>query len=115
MSEYTIYHNPRCKKSRETLKLLEDKGVNYDVVQYLKEVPTKDELKKILAKLNVKPLNLVRKEEKKYKEEYKNLDLNDEEWIEVMHQNPKLIQRPIVVKGNKAVIGRPPENVKELF
>ncbi|KAB1063777.1 arsenate reductase (glutaredoxin) [Salibacter halophilus] len=115
MSEYTIYHNPRCKKSRETLKLLEDKGVNYDVVQYLKEVPTKDELKKILAKLNVKPFNLVRKEEKKYKEEYKNLDLNDEEWIEVMHQNPKLIQRPVVVKGNKAIIGRPPENVNELF
>jgi arsenate reductase len=115
MSEFTIYHNPRCKKSRETLKLLEDKGVNYDVVHYLKEVPTKDDLKKILAKLNVNPFDLVRKEEKKYKEEYKKLNLNDEEWIEVMRQNPKLIQRPIVVKGNKAVIGRPPENVEELF
>ncbi|MDR9397786.1 arsenate reductase (glutaredoxin) [Salibacter sp.] len=115
MSEYTIYHNPRCKKSREALQMLEDKGVSFDVVQYLKEVPTKEELKKILAKLNVKPFDLVRKEEKKFKEEYKKLNLNDEEWIEVMHQNPKLIQRPVVVKGNRAVIGRPPENVNELF
>lgn len=115
MSEYTIYHNPRCKKSREALQMLEDEGVSFDVVQYLKEVPTKEELKKILAKLNVKPFDLVRKEEKKFKEEYKKLNLNDEEWIEVMHQNPKLIQRPVVVKGNRAVIGRPPENVNELF
>lgn len=115
MSEYTIYHNPRCKKSREALQMLEDKGVSFDVVQYLKEVPTKEELKKILAKLNVKPFDLVRKEEKKFKEEYKKLNLNDEEWVEVMHQNPKLIQRPVVVKGNRAVIGRPPENVNELF
>lgn len=95
--------------------MLEDKGVSFDVVQYLKEVPTKEELKKILAKLNVKPFDLVRKEEKKFKEEYKKLNLNDEEWVEVMHQNPKLIQRPVVVKGNRAVIGRPPENVNELF
>lgn len=95
--------------------MLEDEGVSFDVVQYLKEVPTKEELKKILAKLNVKPFDLVRKEEKKFKEEYKKLNLNDEEWIEVMHQNPKLIQRPVVVKGNRAVIGRPPENVNELF
>jgi arsenate reductase len=115
MSEYTIYHNPRCKKSREALQMLEDKAVSFDVVQYLKEVPTKEELKKILSKLNVKPFDLVRKEEKKFKEEYKKLNLSDEEWIEVMYQNPKLIQRPVVVKGNRAVIGRPPENVNELF
>jgi len=112
--KYTIYHNPRCSKSREALSLLEEEGAEIEIVKYLDDVPTEDQLLKLLAKLNMKPFDLVRKTEKIYKEEYKNLSLNDHEWVKVMIENPKLIERPIVVKGNKAIIGRPPSLVKEL-
>ncbi|HKJ44855.1 MAG TPA: arsenate reductase (glutaredoxin) [Balneolales bacterium] len=110
-----IYHNPRCGKSRETLKILQDNGVEPEIVKYLDDVPTADELKNILDKLKMKPEELVRKTEKIYKEKFKGKELSDEEWIKAMTEYPKLIQRPIVVKGNKAVLGRPPENVKELI
>jgi arsenate reductase len=110
-----IYHNPRCGKSRETLKILQDNGVEPEIVKYLEDIPTAEELKNILGKLKMKPEALVRKTEKIYKEKFKGKELSDEEWIEAMIKYPKLIQRPIVVKGNKAVLGRPPENVKELI
>lgn len=112
--KYTIYHNPRCSKSREALALLEADNVEIEVIKYLENIPTEEELLLLLAKLNIEPFDLVRKGEKLYKEQYKNLKLNDHEWIKVMIENPKLIERPIVVKGNRAIIGRPPVLVKEL-
>ena len=113
-NKYTIYHNPRCSKSREALSILEEEGAEVEIVKYLQNVPTEEEMLLLLSKLNLKPFDIVRKGEKLYKEEYKNLTLNDHEWIKVMLENPKLIERPIVVKGNKAIIGRPPVLVREL-
>lgn len=109
-----IYHNPRCRKSREALQLLKENGIEPTVKEYLKEVPSAAELKEVLAMLNIPALELVRKEEDLYKKEYKNLNLNEEEWIQVMVENPKLIQRPIVIKNKKAIIGRPPQEVLNL-
>tara|TARA_B100000809_G_C14802607_1_gene410831 strand:- start:52 stop:390 length:339 start_codon:yes stop_codon:yes gene_type:complete len=110
-----IYHNPRCSKSRETLQLIKDAGVEVEIVEYLKAIPTAEELKMILMKLNLKPTDIIRKGEAVYKEKFKNSDFNDDEWIKVMLEYPKLIERPIVIKGNKAILGRPPQNVLELF
>jgi arsenate reductase len=113
----TIYHNPRCTKSRETLKLVETSGKEFKVVEYLENTPDKNELKKILQQLNLKPQDILRKNEAIFKEKFKSLSLNDDEWIKIMIENPKLIERPIVIdnKKNKGVIGRPPENVNELL
>ena len=110
-----IYHNPRCSKSRQTLALLQEKGVEPEVVLYLDTVPTNDELKILLAKLQIRPMQLVRKGEAVWKEKYKGKELSDDEIIAAMISNPKLIERPIVVKDNKAVLGRPPENALELI
>jgi len=110
-----IYHNPRCSKSRQTLKIIEDHGVEPEIIKYLKDVPSKDELKSLIKMLGIKPEELVRKTEKVYKEKYKGKDLSDDEWIEAMVEHPKLIQRPIVVEGKKAILGRPPENVEKLL
>ena len=110
-----IYHNSRCRKSRETLAMIEDNGGNAEIVLYLENVPTKNELKDLLDKLGMTPLQLIRKGEKEWKENYKGKDLNDEEILEAMVKYPKLIERPIVVKGKKAILGRPPENVLELL
>ena len=110
-----IYHNPRCRKSRETLSLLEEKGIEPEIVLYLDKPPTQKELKNLLGFLKMKPTQLLRKGEKIYKEEYKGKELSDAEWIKAMAKHPKLIERPIVVKGKKAILGRPPENVLDLF
>jgi arsenate reductase (glutaredoxin) len=110
-----IYHNPRCTKSREALALIKDSGLEPEIIEYLKQVPTKEELKMILMKLNLKPEEIVRKGESVYKEKLKNMKLSDEEWIQVLLENPILIERPIVVKGNKAVVGRPIDNVVDLI
>ena len=110
-----IYHNPRCRKSRETLAVINDSGNNVQVIEYLKETPSANDLSVILSKLNLKPEQLLRKGEKLFKEEYKGKKLTDQAWIRAMVENPVLIERPIVVKGNKAIIGRPPENVKTLL
>jgi len=110
-----IYHNPRCSKSRQTLQLIKEAGVDVEIIEYLNEVPTAEELKLVLMQLNLKPFEIVRKGEAVYKEKFKNSSFNDDEWIKIMMEYPKLIERPIVVKGNKAVLGRPPENVLELF
>ena len=110
-----IYHNARCRKSREILAIITDAGVEPEVVEYLKTPPTAAELKAILKKLGLAPLQVIRKGEKIFKEEYKGKELSDDEWIAVMAANPILIERPIVVAGNKAVLGRPPENVNELL
>lgn len=108
----TIYHNPRCSKSRETLALLEEKGAAPNVVDYLKTPPSAAELKAILKKLGLKPRDIVRKGEARYAElGLKERTVSDDELIALMVENPILIERPIVVAGGKAAIGRPPETV----
>lgn len=111
----TIYHNPRCSKSRQTLQLLEEHKIQADVRLYLQEPPSVDELKNLLDLLNMSPLELMRTKETLYKELGLSKDSSDEERLQAMHQNPKLIERPIVVHNNQAKLGRPPENVLELF
>ncbi|MEX2335889.1 MAG: arsenate reductase (glutaredoxin) [Fulvivirga sp.] len=111
----TIYHNPRCSKSRDALKLIEDSGSMVEVVEYLKTPPAKDDLRQIIERLGIKPIDLVRKNEPIYKEKYKGKELTDEEWIDAMEEHPILIERPIVLKDGKAILGRPPENVKEFL
>lgn len=111
----TIYHNPRCMKSRQTLQLLRDNGEEPEIVEYLKTPPSPKDLKTILMKLDLKPTDILRKQEKIFKEKFKGMEFSDEEWLQVMHENPKLIERPIVVKGNKAIVGRPPENAEKLL
>lgn len=110
-----IYHNPRCAKSRETLGLITEAGKGFEIVEYLKMPPSFAELKDLLVKLHLKPEQILRKGEALYKEQFKDKKFNDDEWITIMVENPVLIERPIVVKGNKAVLGRPPENVLVLL
>jgi len=114
-AEYVIYHNPRCTKSRATLALLNERGIEPKVVEYLKTPPTAKELKTIVAKLGIKPEELVRKGEDVYKEKFAGKTLTDAQWIEALAANPILIERPIVVHGDKAVIGRPPENIEKIL
>jgi arsenate reductase len=110
-----IYHNPRCSKSRSACGLLEEAGVQAEVVEYLKTPPTKAELRDLLRKLDMKPGELVRKGETVYKENYAGKSLTDEQWLDALVAHPILIERPIVVKGNRAVVARPPERLKELL
>lgn len=110
-----IYHNPRCSKSRQTLKLIKDANAEVEIIEYLNTIPTKKDLKEILEKLNLNAQDILRKTEADYKENFKGKELSNDEWIDAMLKYPKLIERPIVVKGNKAVLGRPPENVLELL
>lgn len=110
-----IYHNPRCRKSRETLEILKTFSKEITVVEYLKTPPSETEIRQILQMLNIKAKDLIRKGEPEYKKNYKGKELTEDEWIGVMLKFPKLIERPIVVSNNKAVIGRPPENVRKLL
>lgn len=110
-----IYHNPKCSKSRCGLELLKDSGKEYQVFDYLKEGITADEIKGLLAKLQLKPIELVRTKEAIWKEQFSNASLTDDEIIAAMVQYPKLIERPIVVVGDKAVIGRPTEKINEII
>lgn len=112
----TIYHNPRCSKSRQTLQLLEENNIKPLIVEYLKSPPSRSELKRILKMLNIKPRDLLRTKEPEYKAQgLDNNTLTDEQIIDIMLAHPKLMERPIVVKDNKAVLGRPPENVLEII
>jgi arsenate reductase (glutaredoxin) len=111
----TIYHNPRCGKSRDTLAIIKERGIEPTVIEYLKTPPTKDELGSILKKLGLKPEQLVRKGEEIYKAKFAGKSLSEEQWLEALATNPILIERPIVIRRNHAVIGRPPEKVRELF
>jgi arsenate reductase len=110
-----IYHNPRCRKSRETLEIIRNKGVEPEIVEYLKDPLTVDQLTDIVDKLGINPSELLRKGEAIYKEEFKGKELSEEEWLYAMAEYPVLMERPVVVKGNKAVLGRPPEKVNELL
>lgn len=114
--EIVIYHNPRCSKSRQTLALIEAQGVTPRVVLYLEAPPSAEDLDGILVKLGVEPQAIVRKGEDLYKElGLAGQALNRQEWLKVLAAHPKLIERPIVVRGDRAVIGRPPENVNALL
>lgn len=116
LSDTIIFHNPRCSKSRETLSLLESQGIQPTVVRYLETPPSAEELDRILTQLGMEPQELMRTKEDRYEElGLAGKTLSRQEAIRVMVENPVLIERPIVVRGNKAVIGRPPERIKELL
>ena len=112
MCDLTIYHNPRCSKSRQTLELIRSKGIEPEIVLYLEEALSADDIADALRMLNMNPLELIRKNEAEFKEHFAGADeLTDEQLIELMRLYPKVIERPIVVNRGKATIGRPPENV----
>ncbi len=115
MSDFTIYHNPRCSKSRTTLALLQDRGIEPQVVLYLETSPDAAEIRSLLQKLGLSAAQLVRRGEEAYKAESLGVDSSDEQLIAAMAAHPKLIERPIVVHGDRAVLGRPPENALELI
>jgi arsenate reductase len=116
MNTTRIYHNPRCSKSRETLALLENQQQDIEIVEYLKTPPTAEELSDILQQLDMQPRQLLRTKETLYKElQLDNDNLSDQELIRAMCDNPKLIERPIVIKNNQAIIGRPPEAVLNIL
>ena len=110
-----IYHNSRWGKSRQTLILLQERGENIEIIEYLKDKLSVIELEEIIEKLGINSIDLVRKKEQIWIENYKNKDLSSKEIVKVMVENPKIIERPIVVKGKNAIIGRPPENVLSLL
>jgi len=110
-----VFHNSRCSKSRCALDFLSDKGIDYTVVEYLKNNPTHKDLETVIAKLGIKPEALIRKGEDEFKTNYKGKILSDSEWIEAMIKFPKLIERPIVIKGDIAIIGRPTERILEIL
>lgn len=110
----TIWHNPRCTKSRQTLELLRSRGVEPEIVDYLRNPPDEDELRRVLKLLGVKPRELMRKDEAAYRERDLAAEKDDDALIEAMAREPVLIQRPVVIARDKAVIGRPPENALDL-
>jgi len=111
----TIYHNPRCRKSRETLSIIEQSGEDFEIVEYLKNSLNQEELKALLDKLQMQPVELLRKGEAVWREKYKGKALEEDQVLMAMVEHPKLIERPIVVKGKSAILGRPPENVRNLL
>ena len=115
MSEFTIYHNPRCSKSRNTLALLQENGIEPQVILYLETAPDEGEISALLDKLGISAAQLVRRGEEAYKASGLGADSSDAELIAAMARHPKLIERPVVVRGDKAVLGRPPENVLALI
>ncbi|MDG1698391.1 MAG: arsenate reductase (glutaredoxin) [Polaribacter sp.] len=110
-----IYHNPRCSKSRQGLKILENSKQKFKTILYLINTPKETELNEIVELLEISPIELVRKNEKIWKERFKGIELTDNEIIKAMIENPKLIERPIVIHNKKAVIGRPPENIYSII
>jgi arsenate reductase (glutaredoxin) len=115
MSEISIYHNPNCTKSRATLAMLRERGYEPRVIEYLKTPPSATELKEIIRRLGIKAEDLVRKGEDIYKARYAGKTLTEAQWIEALVENPILIERPIVIRGERAAIGRPPEKVAALL
>jgi arsenate reductase len=106
-----IYHNTRCRKSREGLAIIEKSNKEFEIVRYLDDIPSAESLTEIIKLLEITPIQLIRKTESIWKERFKGKEMSDAEIIEAMISNPKLIERPIVINNNKAVIGRPPENI----
>ncbi|HQS57475.1 MAG TPA: arsenate reductase (glutaredoxin) [Gallionellaceae bacterium] len=110
-----IYYNPCCSKCRETVALASERGYTTELIEYLVTPPGKEELRSLLSKLGMKPLELIRKGEEVFKQNYAGRTLSDEEWLDAMLAHPVLIERPIVVRGNRAVVARPPEKVLALL
>lgn len=110
-----IYHNPRCGKSREGLAYLETRATDFEMIEYLKTPPTFDELKELIKKLGIRPLELIRKQEADFKENFKGKDMSDDEYIQAMIDFPKLMERPVVVMDNLAVVARPAREIDKLF
>ncbi|MBJ04515.1 MAG: arsenate reductase (glutaredoxin) [Flavobacteriales bacterium] len=110
-----IYHNNRCRKSREALEILKKHKSPVTCVEYLKNPPSVQELRQIIKMLNISAVDLVRKSEKLYKEKFKNHEYTENEWLDILSSNPILIQRPIIIKDNRAILGRPPINVLDLL
>lgn len=118
MNKARIFHNPRCSKSRETLQILQEQEIDVEIQEYLKDTLTKQEINEILVLLKLRPLELVRKNEEEYKaiiNVHNVAEITDEMWIDFMEKHPKLIERPIVIYNNKAIIGRPPQKVLDIF
>lgn len=111
----TIYHNPKCRKSRAGLQYIQDKGLEYTVIEYLKTPFSREQFKELLMKLNMRPVEIVRTQEDEFKEKLKGKTFTDEEWITILLENPKLIQRPIVVKNHKAVLGQTGDEIDRLL
>src|SRR5690606_7473295 len=115
MPEYILYHKPNCSTSLATLKMIKEQGVQPELRLYLEQPPTQKELAELLKKLGSKPIELVRTKEKLYKDNYEGKKLTKKEWQKILSENPILIERPILIKGDKAILGRPPERVLELI
>lgn len=110
-----VYHNPRCRKSRAGLELIKRKFSDPEVIDYIKNPLTAPEIKRLLSKLGKKPTEIIRKQEELYRKELKGQALSDEEWIKILSENPRLIQRPIIESDSKAIIGDPIENIENLL
>ena len=110
-----IYHNPRCRKSREGLVVLQEASIDFEIIKYLDTPPSEKELEKILDKLEMKPIDLVRTKETIWKEKFKGKALSDQDIIKAMARYPKLIERPIVIKDDRAVLGRPAEVIRSII
>ncbi|MGE5426566.1 MAG: arsenate reductase (glutaredoxin), partial [Methylococcaceae bacterium] len=110
-----IYYNPRCSKSREGLLYIEQKGYEYELINYMKNGLSAKEIKDFLNKSGLEVTAIIRTNEELYKQQYKGLELSEEEWIKVLVENPQLLQRPLVIKGTHAVIARPAEEIQKLF
>ena len=112
---YKVYHNTRCKKSRAGLQYLQDKGLEVEIIEYLKNPLTVAELTDIFAKLNLKPSEMIRKQEAIFKSDFKGKTFTEDEWIRIIAENPKLLNRPIIIRGNKAVWGDPVDNIEGIL
>jgi len=117
VTKATIYHNPRCSKSRNTLEILKSQGLEIEEVRYLDTPPSKETLQQLCEMMAVKPVEIIRMGEATFKELglSKESPLSDDQWLAILNENPKLIERPIVQIGTRAVIGRPPENVLSII
>lgn len=115
MSKVKIYHNPRCRKSREGLEFLQKANKEFEVVDYIKHPLSVEELEELLTLLGMKPIELVRIGEDYYKNELKGKPISDKEWMNILSENPRLIKRPIVVYGKKAVFAQPPQKINEIL
>ena len=113
--EIVIYHNARCSKSRSACEIVAGRGIEARIVEYLKTPPSRDELRTVLQKLGMKASELVRRGEEECKQHYAGRTLTEDEWLDALIEHPILIERPIVVRGDHAVVGRPPEKVLELL
>jgi arsenate reductase len=114
-SDVTIYHNPRCSKSRKTLELLRERGIEPNIVEYLKSPPDKAVLQRITKLLGLNAEEITRKGEDTFKQHFAGKALNEDQWLDALAKYPILIERPIVTRGDKAVLGRPPEHVLDLL